>query len=252
MPHFIYCGYYYYWNKEKLQEMSLAKMREYGLQSAVLTIFGVFRRNLITKEKTKMAYEKKLKNVEDWDEFDGSMNDDLELYFENLQLKKEVEEEEVNSFFLPKLTNDELKLVEEKNFEFFSSYGDFGVMGWNPDVDIGEMKKSNSKSKYSRCTCGRKSFPLKLELNKTSEAKLEAKSSQTVSDDGSENLSEGLSDANSFQSPHEAESEASETESETSPETSEEFKGPHYGTARTYSKRENDYSDDNQAKLKRF
>ena len=97
------------------------------------------------------------------------MNDDLELYYENLQLKKEVEEEYVDSFFLPKLTNDELKLVEEKNLEHFESY-------WkktDADVDIEEMKKSNSKSKYIHCRYVRGTFPLKLESNQTSEAESE-------------------------------------------------------------------------------
>ena len=164
MPHFIYCGRYYIWNGEKLQEMFLTKMKKYGIQSAVLTMCGIARRNLITKEKTKMAYEGNLKNDKDWKHYNGSMNDDLELLFENLQLKEEVEFEGVMSFFLPKLTNDELKLAEEKNLEYLQSF----MRRMNADVDIEEMKKSNSKSKYSYCYCYRETIPLKLK-SKTSE-----------------------------------------------------------------------------------
>ena len=136
-------------------------MRKYGIESAVLTIFWIARRYLITKEKTKMAYQGKLKNDEDWDLEDGSMNDDLESYFEKLQLEKEVEPENVWSFFLPKLTSNELKFVEEKNLEHFVNY----AAGTDADVNIEEMKKSNSKSKYIHCYCHRITIPLKLKSN---------------------------------------------------------------------------------------
>ena len=85
MPHFIYCGDYYSNNNNTIDdeeeifvEMFSEKMEEHGLQSAVLTIFGILRKNLITKEKTKMAYEEKLKNDKDWfwEDYEGSMNDD--------------------------------------------------------------------------------------------------------------------------------------------------------------------------------
>ena len=141
--------------------MFLTKMKEYEIQSAVLTIFFIESRNLITKEKTKMAYEGKLKNDEDWDweDYNGSMNDDLESYFENLQLGKKVETEAVGSYFLPKLTKDELKLVEEMNLEHLLSYS----QGPDADVDIEEMKKSKSKSKYVHCRIARITKPLKLQ-----------------------------------------------------------------------------------------
>ena len=221
MTHFIYCGDYYFWDEpwEKLSEMFWTKMKEYGIQSAVLTMFWITRRNLITKEKTKMAYEGKLKNDKDWKRYVGSMNDDLESFFENLQLKKEVEEEDVLSFFLPKLTKDELKLVEEKNFDYLESFGDY-VGGTNPDVDIEEMKKSNSKSKYIHCPFMRVTMPLKLESDQTSEAESEACSSQTVSVDGLENEIES---ATLFQSPSEVVSESSKTVSETRSETCKEM-----------------------------
>ena len=206
IPHFIYCGSYY-WN-EKLKEMFLARMKIYGIQSSVLTMFYIGRGHLITQEKTKMAYDGKLKNDEDWKRYKGSMNDDLESFFENLQLKKEVEQNWIRSFFLPKLTNDELKLVEEKNLEHLESYGNF-VNGENPDVDIEEMKKSNSKSKYIHCRYFRVTIPLKLESNRTSEAESEASSFKTVSNDKSADSSESEVDASSFQSASKADSEAS-------------------------------------------
>ena len=209
MPHFIYCGNYYIWEKgwEKFETMFSTKMKKYGIQSAVLTGFWIARNYLIPKEKQKMAYEGKLKNDEDWKYYNGSMNDDLESFFENLQLKKEVELEWARSFFLPKLTNDELKLVEEKNLENLKSYSNF-VYGMNPDVDIEEMKKSKSKSKFIHCNCYRLTIPLKLKSNQTSAAESEVSSSQTSLNDGSEDSSESESEAGSSQSPSEALSEA--------------------------------------------
>merc|ERR1712062_20838 len=94
------------------------------------------RWKLVTKEKVKKAYQGKLKN-----------NDDLEEFLINLRNQKEVEYEHVWSFFTPKLTNEELKLVQEGNEEHLNTYLDY-ICCNNPDVDVQEMKESDSKSKY--------------------------------------------------------------------------------------------------------
>ena len=112
------------------------------------------RRNLVTKEKVKKAYQGKLKNDEDWVFYKGSVNDDLERFFINLQNQKEVKKEIVFSFFTPKLTNEELKLVQEENEEHLKTYLDY-LDGKNPDVEVEEMKKSISKSKYVHVRCWR-------------------------------------------------------------------------------------------------
>ena len=77
----------------------------------------------------------------------------------NLQKQKEVEYEEVRSFFTPKLTNEELKLVQEGNEEHMKTYFNY-LDGKNPDVDVGEMKKSDSRSKYVHGQCSRITIPL--------------------------------------------------------------------------------------------
>ena len=97
---------------EKLKEIILTKMRKYGIQSSLLTMFWIQRLNLVTKEKIKKAAEGKLKNDEEWENYDGSINDDLESFLINLQNQKEVKYESVESFFTPKLTNEELKLIK--------------------------------------------------------------------------------------------------------------------------------------------
>ena len=168
VPHFIYCGIHYSWTKEsfdRLKEIFLTNMRNYGIQTAILTTLGMFRRKLVTKEKVKQAYEGKLKNEEEWKHYEQSIHDDLEIFFENLQGQKEIKNEVVGSFFLPKLTEDELKLVEEKNEQHLGSYWEH-YRGRNPDVPVEEMNKSDSKSKYVHGRCSRYTIHLTLESNK--------------------------------------------------------------------------------------
>ena len=166
VPHFIYCsgdGFYIY-DSEKL---ILSRMKSCGLQSSILTQLCMRKQNLITKEKSKAAYEGKLKNEDHWNFwncYDGSINDDMESFINNLQeisSLEEIKKEEVHSFFLPKLRKEELKLVEEKNFEHMMTYW----RKFNADVDKEEMKKSDSKDKYVHGHSCRRTRILKLDKN---------------------------------------------------------------------------------------
>ena len=118
----------------------------------------------MTKEIVKQAYEGKLKNTdEDWQYYDGSINDDLESFFLNLQTREVFEDEFVTSFFTPKLTEDEMKLVQVRNEDHLNTYMDYlGPYKSTsyPDVDAEEMKKSNSKSKYVHARCARLTIAL--------------------------------------------------------------------------------------------
>ena len=170
VPHFIYSGYYYNrsYRLENFGKMFLKKMKEYGIQSSILTMLYMRRENLITKEKAKDASEGKLCRLENYADWYGqkvSINDDLEMFLTNILNSKEITEEEVVSFFTPKLTEEELKLVEAKNEDHLKSYS-FGYYGLNADVDPVEMKKSDSTSKYVHGRCYRFTFPLMLEKNK--------------------------------------------------------------------------------------
>ena len=96
--------------------------------------------NLITKEKAKSASKGKLKNEKSWKNEELSVNDDFETILTNLQNREEIEEEAVHSFLTPKLTNEELKLVERENQEHLNTYF-YHCAGRNPDVSAEEMKK---------------------------------------------------------------------------------------------------------------
>ena len=159
IPHFIYCDYVDAHNfggsAPNLRRIILKKMREYGIQSLILTKITMKRSYLITKETSKKIAEGKLKK-ECYPQ--GSINDDLYSFINNLQNSNEVEYESVPSFLHLKLTKEELKLVEEKKEEHMMTY----LLELNADVDVEEMKKSNSKDKYVHCTCHRKTFHLSL------------------------------------------------------------------------------------------
>ena len=79
--------------------------------------------------------------------------------------QKVLKDEQVTSFFLPKLTKEELKLVEEKDWEYLHEYL-FTILGLRrgditaADVDIEEMKQSDSKDKYALCHCIRDTINL--------------------------------------------------------------------------------------------
>ena len=64
-------------------------MRIYGIHSATLTLIGLDRWNLVTKEKMKQAYKGELKNDEDWENEEMSVHDDLETFFKNLLDQKD-------------------------------------------------------------------------------------------------------------------------------------------------------------------
>ena len=137
-------------------------MKKYGISSLVFTELKMYRKCLITKEKQKLAYKGELKNDNDWKLCEGSINDDLESFFINLQNFNDLKEEAVHSFFLPKLTQDELKLVEKQDKTQLNTYFNH-LIRRNPDVDEEEMKKSDSKDKYLHAECRRWTIPLSLE-----------------------------------------------------------------------------------------
>ena len=162
LPHFIYCSNWHYVFEKDFEKLFLKKMKKYGIHTSVLTILLMQRNYLITKEKQKLAYDGKLKNKREWRYYAGSVNEDLESFITKIQNNEELTNEEVQSFFLPMLTNKELKLVEDKDQNHLASYY-YHEMKWDHDVNADEMKKSNSKDKCLHCYCWRRTTSLNLE-----------------------------------------------------------------------------------------
>ena len=104
-----------------------------------------------SKEKHKDLYAGKLKKDPQWRLYQGSVNDDLEDLITKLSKSEEIDIENVQLFFTPKLTKEELKLVEQKDETYLLT-----LSNDNPDVDPEEMKKSDSKDKFVYSSCWRR------------------------------------------------------------------------------------------------
>ena len=67
------------------------------------------------------------------------------------------------TYFIPKLTEEEKKLVEQKDESHLMTYFKHAILGENPDVPKEEMDKSESKSKFVLGSCIRNSYLLKTD-----------------------------------------------------------------------------------------
>ena len=132
--HFVFASHYYYFNENKLRSFILAGLKKYKIRSVMVTIIGMWRLNLITKE----AMESYCKGADPARK--GSVNDDLDSLFEDLQLGKEPDDY-VQFYHLPKLTAEELRLVDNKDPNYRKTFK-FSM------IDEVEFKQSDSKSKF--------------------------------------------------------------------------------------------------------
>ena len=90
-----------------------------------------------------------------------STNDDLESFLERLQSGEKIYREGEQTFFMPKLTEKELQLVEDKDHDHLMTYNSF-YLGSNPDVSTEEMAESESRSKFVFTQCSRQTYFLEL------------------------------------------------------------------------------------------
>ena len=111
---------------------------------------GKITQELITKE----AMEKYTKGEEYQKD---SVNDDLESLFEDLRLGKEPDEL-VDTYFLPKLTEKEMELVERKDSTYLQTF----QRSWKIDVGEAEMKLSKSDSKFLQGVGRRRTFTMEI------------------------------------------------------------------------------------------
>ena len=163
--HLINVGdYFSSWTLEGLLRKGIQK---YEFESVLVSTIYMYRDLLISKENMERicmgkAYRKDEHRHQYWygdrfgkNRYEESVNDDLELYFNDLQLGREPTSWNW-TYFLPELTPTELKLVEEKNKDYFQTF----VWSMNPDVDEDEMKSSTSNSKYVSGYCRRRTFKI--------------------------------------------------------------------------------------------
>ena len=105
---------------------------------------------------------------------EDSVNDDLESLFENIRLEKELDERVV-TYFLPKLTEEQLELVERRDTNYFKTFA------WaNLDVSQTQMMLSESDTKYVRGWSWRRTFVIE-NLSETSSKTSSENTSETSS-----------------------------------------------------------------------
>ena len=119
----------------------------------MVTSIYLTRLELITIEKMD-SYCKGEEYMKD------SVNGDLESLFENVRFRKKPDEY-VGTYFLPKLTEEELELVEGRDTSYLQTF-----IEENPDVDDTEMMLSKSDSKYVKGWSTRKTFVIENSLLK--------------------------------------------------------------------------------------
>ena len=116
-----------------------------------MTSIYIRRSKIITKEEMENLYT----GYNLFEHATDSVNDDLESLFENLRLGKEPDDQWVYTYFLPKLTEEEMELVEQKDTNYLQT---FNVL--NPDVPEAEMLVSESDSKFLNGVGQRRTFTI--------------------------------------------------------------------------------------------
>ena len=151
--HFAYAGWYYFVSDrvDRLRSFILNGIKKYNIRKVMVTTIYMERMNLITKEK--------MENYCDGKEDKESVNNDLEKLFEDIQLGKQPNDF-VDTYFLPKLTKEELELVERKDEDFMKTF----YRKMDADVDKAKMMMSESDSKFIYCLGGRKTFTIENSL----------------------------------------------------------------------------------------
>ena len=172
--HVVYAGCYYNQSdylcklkhKDRLRSLILEGMKKYKIKSAMVTSIYMLRMKIITKENMENYCTGKdlLSRVGT-----NSINDDLELLFEDLRLGK-APSENVQTYFLPKLTEEELELVEKKDSHYLQKFSTSyylhtsDMLRWlsrdRPDVPKAEMKASESNSKFVQGNCYRRTYTI--------------------------------------------------------------------------------------------
>ena len=127
-------------------------MKNHQVKSVMVTMLQMSRQNLITKEVMESFCNRSFykRNIVGFHTHE-SVFDDLDSFFTNLTNGKNREVCTLHqkiSYFVPKLTEKELKLVELKDENYFKTFEDFRSLYGNVDVDETEMKLSESKSKF--------------------------------------------------------------------------------------------------------
>ena len=163
--HLVYVGDYNYWYYEdKLRSLIQYGMKKHKLTSVMVTKIYINKIELISKEETDNYYKGR--------EYEkDSVSDDIESLLKDLRLRKEPDEE-VGIHFLPKLTEEEMELVERKDTSYLQTFYNWKLRHISPDVTgfqppcyrplkEAKTKLSESDSKFVQGIGRRRTFTIK-------------------------------------------------------------------------------------------
>ena len=158
-PHIIYVGHKFHQNHNMIHTLLLEQLKNHAIQSAMITNLLMYKNYLMTKEKMEDFFDFKKYPEDMWIPRE-SINDNLENFIEDLRHKKE-QEHSSETYFVAKLTKEEMEFFQNKNKEHKKTYFRWSFSTLpdtsGPDVSVEEMKLSESKSKYVNVQCFRTS-----------------------------------------------------------------------------------------------
>ena len=155
--HFIFAGNNhkdhddYHGNYQELETILRNKMNKYRIKSALLTWVWMNRQRLVSKKTMKDYYKGRFESKEGFDK--ESVHDDLDSFFQRLQQGENPDGDDVLTFYMPQLTEDELKLVNEKNHDYLET-----IFSLEPDLNEADLAITDSDSRFIHGICSRTSF----------------------------------------------------------------------------------------------
>lgn len=167
--HIIYTGHSYLFGPDDPSTLNLFifyMVKKYQLKSCLFTLISMFKSHLVPKNVMEDYYKGSLKDenlsltIENYRE---SVHDNLDTFFEQIKLGNNVESvlPTLGMCWFPKLTEDELVLVENKNEDYSRTFADF--LGIYQNIDEHKTKNSESESKFAFCMCFRISTRVKFD-----------------------------------------------------------------------------------------
>ena len=179
--HFIYAGQHYHRYESRLRSLILKKMKNYKMNSVMVTILDMARNNFIGKEAAerislynevvarRIPFPKPPKMA-----FKGSVTDDLESFCNDLKVGK-MTKDEAWTYFLPKLMENEFELVGKDSRKGSNEEDKSKCRSWNitcsrylyhgPIIMI-TFRMKNEDLKYMEAFCCRRTFTIQFIASK--------------------------------------------------------------------------------------
>ena len=154
--HFLIASGYYYYQEDKLKKIISKGMKKYKIKTVMITIISMTRVGLITKwEMEKYCKGEHYVKV--------SVNEDFDSLFEDLQLGTQLQNDTntIHSYFLPKLTEEELDHLKRNDRIYLETFINMPVYRYQYRcIFTGKYKWSQPDSEFVQGECRRRTFTI--------------------------------------------------------------------------------------------